>query len=177
MARPRNMGRVVVAVLAITVAPSLARAQAPRANDPDAGSPSGVIYAIPLDAARSDAAPRQGGSTRGLSPIHSENGFGSSSQVPGVEAAATAAAGSGGGPASESPAQRNAGDGAVAGSRARGVPAVGGENAGRTAEAPAERLSQSTGHGSPSSIRAFLLLALGVVVPAGLGVAARRSTR
>ena len=95
-------------------------------TDPSASSPAGVIYQIPLDSARRDAAPvlpvgsrkngsggggagggtgsgggsnppdGGGGSGRGASAsegggtagnpssIHSENGFGSSSQVPGV---------------------------------------------------------------------------------------------
>ena len=95
-------------------------------TDPKAGSPAGVIYQIPLDTGRRDAAPvlqgrRQhdsssggvagtsggpgaggstggggvgggggsssnpgGGSASNPSSIHSENGFGSASQVPGV---------------------------------------------------------------------------------------------
>ena len=61
-------------------------------TDPSAGSPAGVIYQIPLDNARRDAAPvlhvgSQGGSGD-PSSIHSENGFGSSSHVPGVTPAA-----------------------------------------------------------------------------------------
>ncbi len=70
-------------------------------TDPRANSPAGVIYQIPLDNARRDAAPvlpggshggprSPGGSggSGGPSSIHSENGFGSSSHVPGVSAAA-----------------------------------------------------------------------------------------
>ena len=92
-------------------------------TDPQAGSPAGVIYQIPLDTGRRDAAPvlhvgshgsgPGGGSGTGAgntgasgnstataeappgggtpsdpSSIHSENGFGSSSAVPGVNAAA-----------------------------------------------------------------------------------------
>jgi hypothetical protein len=99
-------------------------------TDPSASSPAGVIYQIPLDSARRDAAPvlpigsrhngsggggagggagsgggssragggggsgqsaqvAEGGGTAGNpSSIHSENGFGSSSQVPGLSRAA-----------------------------------------------------------------------------------------
>ncbi len=67
-------------------------------TDPSAGSPAGVIYQIPLDNARRDAAPvlpvgshggpGGGGSAGNPSSIHSENGFGSASSVPGVSPAA-----------------------------------------------------------------------------------------
>ena len=64
-------------------------------TDPSAGSPAGVIYQIPLDNARRDAAPvlpvgSHGGpgSPGNPSSIHSENGFGSASSVPGVSPAA-----------------------------------------------------------------------------------------
>ncbi|MFI5010337.1 MAG: hypothetical protein ACHQDY_08705 [Solirubrobacterales bacterium] len=96
-------------------------------TDPHAGSPAGVIYQIPLDSGRRDAAPvlpvgsrPSGGSSASESSgtpgaaaghsassaesasatpaagdtpgepssIHSENGFGSSSEVPGVSPAA-----------------------------------------------------------------------------------------
>jgi hypothetical protein len=84
-------------------------------TDPQASSPAGVIYQIPLDTGRRDAAPvlpvgSRPGSTSSAAPtggesassatpsgggtpgdpssIHSENGFGSSSAVPGVSRAA-----------------------------------------------------------------------------------------
>ncbi len=67
-------------------------------TDPSAGSPAGVIYQIPLDNARRDAAPvlhvgshggpGSPGSSSDPSSIHSENGFGSASSVPGVSPAA-----------------------------------------------------------------------------------------
>jgi hypothetical protein len=64
-------------------------------TDPSANSPAGVIYQIPLDNARRDAAPvlhvgSHGGpgSPGNPSSIHSENGFGSASSVPGVSPAA-----------------------------------------------------------------------------------------
>jgi hypothetical protein len=130
-----------VATLALSTGAvtAMAESQAPQV-DPNAQSPAGVIYQIPLDSARRDAAPvlptgrrddgaggsigagggsggNSGGSgggsesastgsskdTQGASSdssgngpgtpqdpssIHSENGFGSSSQVPGVSQAA-----------------------------------------------------------------------------------------
>jgi hypothetical protein len=120
----------------------MAGAQAAERTDPKAESPAGVIYQIPLDSARRDAAPvlptgrrdaprgaagngaggaggpgsgsggaagdsggsaggagaglsassssagADGGTPQDPSSIHSENGFGTSSQVPGVSQAA-----------------------------------------------------------------------------------------
>jgi hypothetical protein len=60
-------------------------------TDPQANSPAGVIYQIPLDNGRRAAAPVLHVGSHGPndpSSIHSENGFGSASQVPGVAPAA-----------------------------------------------------------------------------------------
>jgi len=75
-------------------------------TDPNANSPAGVIYQIPLNSARRSAAPVLPAGSHGGGPggggggagsaagskdpssIHSENGFGSSSSVPGVNPAA-----------------------------------------------------------------------------------------
>ena len=82
-------------------APPAALAQA-LPSDPEPDSPSGVMYELPLDSGRGDAAPRGGGGTGGSDPvagagqaaaegkvtsIRSENNFGSSSVVPGAEPA------------------------------------------------------------------------------------------
>jgi hypothetical protein len=70
-------------------------------SDPEADSPSGVVYELPVDRARKDAAPqrdaassRSDGSESSGSPpgaggvtagaIRSENNFGTSSEVPGA---------------------------------------------------------------------------------------------
>ena len=146
MRRPESTSILAVGAL-LLAAPSAGAADSANANaqrlDPHASSPAGVIYQIPLDHARRDAAPvpvsgghgNSGGSAgsgsgvRGAgtsadhgaihgvskgahrvnaghteahtikadpaygtptdpSSIHSENGFGSSSQVPGVSPAA-----------------------------------------------------------------------------------------
>jgi hypothetical protein len=72
-----------------------AGASAQSSSDPEATSPSGAIYEIPLDTARQQAAPRPspsgdgaGGSgvqsSQGGSTFRSENNFGSSNEVPGA---------------------------------------------------------------------------------------------
>jgi len=92
------------AVTALLLLPAGADAQgsAAPASDPEAGSPSGTVYQLPLDRGRKDAAPRNRSRRQGArrpgdatgrntagggtdSPIRSENNFGSSSQVPGVD--------------------------------------------------------------------------------------------
>ena len=72
-------------------APSAGANAQPPASDPDADSPSGTIYQLPLDTARQDAVPptsgqppASGGGTPSGSAIRSENGFSSSSTVPGT---------------------------------------------------------------------------------------------
>lgn len=91
-----------VAAFALMIGAQTAAAKESNAvrTDPKAASPAGVIYQIPLNSARRNAAPvlpggshgggPGGGSGSGANPssIHSENGFGSSSNVPGVSAAA-----------------------------------------------------------------------------------------
>ena len=89
--------------LPIGLQASAAQAGTRAQTDPQASSPAGVIYEIPLDSARNSAAPvlsvgSHGGSRGGgqgvigasgdPSSIHSENGFGSASQVPGLSRSA-----------------------------------------------------------------------------------------
>ncbi|MGH2945013.1 MAG: hypothetical protein ACRDPC_01875 [Solirubrobacteraceae bacterium] len=178
------MRRLLVALVALAAAPVAAQAQDPGAHDPEADSPSGVIYEIPLDTARRDAAPRGrgGGSSPGpgdpVSSIRSENNFGSSSTVPGVAAGDTAAQGEPGGDSPGGRGQRDDrddGPGATGGSRSGGGGGSGGVDA-----ADVERLIPATTQPTataPSGSRSFLLLALGVIVAAGIALAARRATR
>jgi hypothetical protein len=125
----RALALVVVLASLMGLLSGVAEGREAVRTDPRAGSPAGVIYAIPLDSGRRDAAPvlpvgsRHGGGSGGggssgfgsgvptsarrtlaaesasaatpgpgtpsdPSSIHSENGFGSSSQVPGVSPAA-----------------------------------------------------------------------------------------
>jgi hypothetical protein len=171
---------VLVASVLAGAAAAAAQAQDPR-NDPAAGSPAGVVYEIPLDTARRDAAPRLvrgGAGSRGdtpASPIRSENGFGSSSQVPG------AADGDGSRADSESDggsgARGGGGDGGAGTRGDRGRPASGG--GGAEVAATGERLIAASGPVTPqpSSTRAYLLLALGVLVAVAIAVTSRRVTR
>jgi hypothetical protein len=162
---------VAVLVAAAGIAPAGALAQG---NDPGSGSPSGTIYEIPLDSARADAAPRDSpgssgtagaSATQATSPsssIHSENGFGSSTQVPG------APAGSGTGAAKATTADARARRGASAtGQGAKRLAAPNGEALIR----PAARAA------APSSTRAYVLLVLAAGVAVGLGAAARLAAR
>jgi hypothetical protein len=167
--RPVVTWLLALALLGALPAPGAA------AQDPDADSPSGHIYEIPLDDGRGDAAPRRSGDDRGSdtrSSIRSENNFGSSSTVPGAVEAGGGAEPSGSGDTGGG----SDGDGSGSGGGASGSEediaegsveqpersAAGGESAPATAAAP------------PSLPRALLLVGLGVVVAAGLGLAARR---
>jgi hypothetical protein len=174
----RRVAGLTVLVLAL-VPSGLASAQA---DDPEADSPSGVIYEIPLDNARKDAAPTgpgdgtagagaQGGSA---SPIRSENGFGSSSTVPGAVAGGSTAKKAPSGTRSDDDQERTAsgtgGDGEGA-QRQAGTP-------GSAAKAAAESLDGArSATVTPSKSRTYMLLALALLVAAGLGVAGRYVAR
>jgi len=155
-----------------------------QTGDPAAGSPSGVIYEIPLDNARLDAAPRRRGGNGGgsggdgsgdgqgtagsesqggtVSPIRSENGFGSSSTVPGAAGIAAKKAASG----NDDRASGTGGDG------------TGALRAGAVAAGSAEGI-RDAGSASitPSRSRAYVLLLLALVLAAGLGIAGRYVAR
>src|SRR4051812_27286763 len=107
---PMRVARQAVGLVVLALGLVSPAAAAAQSGDPAEGSPSGVIYEIPLDHARQDAAPtrkanRAGGSGGGTStgadggaasPIRSENGFGSSSKVPGATSGTADASASGG---------------------------------------------------------------------------------
>jgi hypothetical protein len=84
-------GAVAALALMVGVQAAVAGGSGAVQVDPRASSPAGVIYQIPLDNARRNAAPvlpvgsrARVGTPGDPSSIHSENGFGSSSHVPGV---------------------------------------------------------------------------------------------
>jgi hypothetical protein len=171
---PQALGLVALALA--VVSPASAAAQS---GDPAQDSPSGVIYEIPLDDARQDAAPGRGsggGASAGsegaqggtVSSIHSENGFGSSSTVPGAAAGAVAKRTSGG--------KRDKGGG---GKRAKSGSGAGETQPdGRTPAAAAESIGAPRSAAvAPSKARAYLLLLLALAVAAGLGVAGRYMAR
>jgi hypothetical protein len=165
--RPHLIGAAVLVAAAAGPAPASA-----QTGDPKQGSPSGVIYEIPLDNARRDAAPSGGGSGKGgssggtttasggglTSPIRSENGFGSSATVPGVKASAAKGSGKSGSGSSKS------GSGAKAPVMTSPAESLG----------PPQAASISA---TPSRSRAYLLLALALAVAAGIGVAGRYVAR
>jgi hypothetical protein len=168
---------VVSLVTAVLMAvPSASGAQG-IPSDPEADSPSGVVYEIPVERARKDAAPRRGtakspggddgeqssggetggsGSSGGTggpgttsdTSIRSENNFGTSSKVPG---AGPAGGRDGNAQSSDGEGGRSAGD--VASSTAR--------LAGTNAEGPSEDV-------------VFPLLVVLLVAGAGIGIFAGR---
>jgi hypothetical protein len=170
----------VAVLVAAAAAPAPASAQT---GDPEQGSPSGVIYEIPLDNARRDAAPTKGGGGKGgsgggttsgssggglTSPIRSENGFGSSATVPGVKVTATK---TGKGSGKTGKGSSKAGSGSSKGGSAAKAPVM---------TSPSESLGQPTAaslSATPSKSRAYLLLALALAVAAGIGVAGRYVAR
>jgi hypothetical protein len=185
---------VLAAVLAALVLAPAAQAQNPGENDPDAGSPTGRVYEIPLESARDDAAP-QPSEDEGDSSIRSENGFGSSSEVPAATPEPTPE------PTPVPPVTAPAVAEEEPKSRARRQR----KNRRERSSARRERLraererrrpereraddgnviarlnlyekSAAPTADEPSRAGTFLLLALGVVAAGGLGAAARRGTR
>jgi hypothetical protein len=168
--------------------PAGASAQS-QPSDPEADSPSGVVYELPVDRARKDAAPKRrsspggggsesggpgggspgGGSGGGGSSgdggaagesevgIRSENNFGTSSQVPGADGAASDLRGNR--PAPDAPGEDDGG-GSI-------------DELGQLA--PSSAASAAKG---PSDSVVFLLLSALVAVGAGIGVVAgRRAAR
>jgi hypothetical protein len=174
-------------VLLLTVAvPGAARAQDPAgANDPSAGSPAGTVYQIPLDTARHDAAPRSNGGGGGAgsgSPLRSENGFGSSSQVPGATTGggATPTAGTAGGAS----APAGSGTNGASGSGTKSGGAGGGGSGSASTPSSSAQDSSTTREAlirapdaHPSSTRTYLLLAAAVAVALALAAAGRLLAR
>ena len=180
-----------IAILVCALAGAVPGTAAAQSNDPSPDSPSGKVYELPFDSARKDAAPRHNGSGAPsggpVSSIHSDNGFGSSSTVPGTTA--------GTGTASEqNPASSQSSGGASTssqGSGGSGGKSGGGKGGGgssRTSKKPPAAAGESqipvagvvreaAAGGSPSLWRSGLLLALGVLVAAGLAIAARVASR
>jgi hypothetical protein len=89
---------IAVSVAASVLIPMAAGA-GPASAAAQASSPSGSVYQIPLESARSDAAPEHSSGTSGGKssnaqasdpdgPYRSENNFGSSSEVPGAKSGA-----------------------------------------------------------------------------------------
>ena len=122
--------KVRFGMLLAGVALALPASAAAQTEDPDPGSPSGTIYEIPLDDGRSDAAPREprrGPRRRSsLADPQPDNGFGSSSTVPGSEPEGTPAPDAAGTPATGGGGSSN-GSGQDGRASGGGRPARGGE--------------------------------------------------
>ena len=147
-------------------------------SDPEPSSPAAKFYEIPLETARQDAAPRKakkdastgaanttsggGGAAGGgsgnagesVGQIHSENGFGSSTTVPGT--------------ATKAAVHKTAGT-------AKPVGSVANSGNGGSGSSEAQAPAPSSGTASPSG--ALLLLGLTGLLGAGLGVMAARGLR
>lgn len=170
----RTVSTLVVATLFYG---SPAYAQDPASSDPLEGSPSGLQYELPVDGARKDAAPdrgarkqRQNGNGGTDSPIRSDNGFGASSEVPGVQATAAG---------EESSTNRKDEGGKKGTSRKgeEGKPGAGdetNEDDGTPAAVPSVPTAAAE---APDGVQAGLLLGLSALVGGGVGIAARRSRR
>jgi hypothetical protein len=139
---PRSLviGTAIIATLSLPVVVFAADSKV----DPQASSPAGAVYEIPLQTARDFGSPGGGGQTGGGSggggvlpkgsAIKSENGYGSSSQVPGLSAATAQKAqkhaktgSSGGSGGSSGSVTAGSGSGSVSGGSAA-TPLSGGSN-------------------------------------------------
>ena len=172
--RPFANVLVLLAFASAATAPG-ALAQDPEVHtDPDFGSPAGALYEIPLERGRGDAAPLPGGGGTGAaaapqgaapaSPIRSENGFGSSSTVPGAPSGDTA---DGDAPSDGGGGRRSDGGQSTDGGDDRG----GGRPSASGGGTPAVQAAAATG--SVSVSRSLLLLGLGAAVALMLALAAR----
>lgn len=184
---PMRFARQAAGLVVLALGPGVSRPRAAQSGDPSEDSPSGVIYEIPLDNARKDAAPTQNGGVDGSaggegtgaqggtsSPLRSENGFGSSSTVPSAPTDAASGSGAAGRKSKSRKSDRADGSGA-GGSGGSGGGGTGGSTA---AGAPAESIGAATGATvAPSKSRGYLLPLLGLAVAAGLGIAGRYVAR
>jgi hypothetical protein len=171
-------------------------------TDPAAGSPAGTIYQLPLDGARLDAAPPQtahesparaapgsSGATTGpsskapTSALRSENGFGSSSTVPGTSGASGAgitgrngerpgARGSGG-----ASGAGTSGTGGAGGAGGTGASGAAGGIGGIHGSAPATLTSTNVSADNPSDLGVYGLLAFVLVAGAAAGLMTRGRRR
>jgi hypothetical protein len=200
--RSITIAGAIALVTALPASAAYAQAPPPGSDDPSASSPPGVVYEIPLDSARHDAAPRDrsgggkhesGGGSSGSaggatgdtsvssgtaapaptatpavagdtatssagtgSSVHSENGFGSSSVVPGAKPTPAAKTKHGRRSKTE---KRDTGEDQL------------------SASARESLITPAAAPVAPSVSRVFLLLGLAVLLALGLGFAAWRGSR
>jgi hypothetical protein len=135
--------------LVLGVAPAWASGKS-QVTDPNANSPAGVVYSIPLDSARQDASPHHGGTGvggGGGGSGHGQSGVGGASGSGGSGSGGSGSGGSGSGSsAGGSGGQGSAGQGNARGGRdGQGAVLV-------TGGQPGSLIHSSNGFGSSSSI-------------------------
>lgn len=168
-------------------------------TDPDATSPAGSVYRLPLDSARNDAAPKRRAPTgsgpsqgtgsagrdrdrdasRPSSAIRSENGFGSSTSVPGTSGGdarddgggSQGAGGSGTSSGSGGSGSGGSGGGSGAGSGSAGEGTAAANDPAQTVSTRAEVDS------GPSSVLTYGLLALVLAAGVAGGLVTRMRRR
>jgi hypothetical protein len=173
----------LAALVAALLLPTTASAQS---SDPEEGSPPGVIYEIPVESGRDDAAPSRGdrGSQRGGSRGSGRSGgsgLGGGRGGSGSGGGSGSTGDSGGGDAGvgSSSSGSSGGDGIDRdGSPLRSENGFGSSSRVPGLDGPASSgtgdLSTTTDEGGLGTGGAIGLVALGVVAAAGLGFAARR---
>ena len=177
---------VAIALSIAVLLPAGAPAQPSQLpSDPEANSPSGVVYELPVDRGRKDAAPREParrgspGGEAGTRPdgreptsIRSENNFGSSSVVPGVDDTDSSGADAAG---EDSKDKENGAGGGGAGPGS-GSGSSGGPGGGDGGTSPLFNTASSAGESS-DTLLVWSLLGLIALVGTGLGVFAGRAWR
>ena len=165
-----------VAAAALMLSPSPVAAQTPT-SDPDADSPSGHVYELGLDSARSDAAPKRqrseapGASTPSSSRDESDE---APAEQPPAESSPTSDEDA---PASrEKPVQTSAIRSENGFGSSSKVPGVDPPTADEREEAPAPTAAAAA-TSDPSGGRVYGVLVLGVLLAAGVGVASRSARR
>jgi hypothetical protein len=146
---PRSLaiGTAIIATLSLPVVVFAADSKV----DPQASSPAGAVYEIPLQTARDFGSPGGGAHAGGGSggggvlpkgsAIKSENGYGSSSQVPGLSASTAKA----------ETAKVRSGGGSSTGKRASGGSSASGSGSGGSATGTQGDTSDSTGAHAPQA--------------------------
>jgi hypothetical protein len=153
--------------LMLWATPGIANTQATQATDPSAASPAGVVYSIPLDTARQDAAPHHPTSAGAGGAGGSTGGTGGSTGSTGATGGGTGATGggtgaTGGGTGGSTGAGSSGGSGASAtissassGSRSERTPLAGSATRPPVLVAggqPGSLIHSANGFGSSSSV-------------------------
>jgi hypothetical protein len=173
------------------VAPSADAAR--QRTDPEASSPAGVIYEIPFDSARRDAAPQSARTGEGQDGTTGTDGSSSDDSGNGSDAAGAAAAGAGGPGGSDGSDGSGGPDGSGAAAAtdpnvgtsihsengfgsSSAVPGVAGETNGSDGP-PTSALRTASTATDASPVGTYGMLAVVILVGGWIGVAAARGLR